>query len=349
MLSILLEIDEIAGRPDHGDAMRPAVLRGDWRRRRPSWPVSRLTVRHRPAVPARSPRVGARVGRQLRRQATQHQRGADGAGDSVKRRIELPPQLLAGDAGSRPWPLWRRTIEAVIIRRSESRHTHARPRPRKRGIFRTAGVGAQGNCRHSNQKYHHQGGTHDRSDPPQRPVGAAAACAATALRRASSPAIGRGAAASKQAPGWYRYKVGSNEVTAVTDGAQHLPAARHLRRQRQEGRGRTRRCVAAHMEKDMMTVPYTPIVINTGGKLVVIDTGTGEAQLRAQQGRGRPVPRQSEGRRHRPQRGRHGDHLALPRRPHQRPAQRRTASRRSPTPRSWCRRWRGSTSRMTAR
>ena len=44
------------------------------------------------------------------------------------------------------------------------------------------------------------------------------------------------------------------------------------------------------------------------------------SELRPQQGRRRPVPQQPEGRRHRPQRGRHRHHLALPRRPHQRPA-----------------------------
>jgi glyoxylase-like metal-dependent hydrolase (beta-lactamase superfamily II) len=33
------------------------------------------------------------------------------------------------------------------------------------------------------------------------------------------------------------------------------------------------------MEKDMMTVPYSPIVVNNGGRLTVIDTGTGEANF----------------------------------------------------------------------
>ncbi|MFL6796316.1 MAG: MBL fold metallo-hydrolase [Xanthobacteraceae bacterium] len=34
---------------------------------------------------------------------------------------------------------------------------------------------------------------------------------------------------------------------------------------------------AAHFPPDLMTTPYNPIVVNTGSKLVVIDTGTGEA------------------------------------------------------------------------
>ena len=36
---------------------------------------------------------------------------------------------------------------------------------------------------------------------------------------------------------------------------------------------------AAHMEKDMMVIPYSPIAVNTGSKLIVIDTGTGEANF----------------------------------------------------------------------
>ena len=41
---------------------------------------------------------------------------------------------------------------------------------------------------------------------------------------------------------------------------------------------------AAYMEKDMMTVPYMPIVVKTGPKLVVMDTGTGEANYERSKG-----------------------------------------------------------------
>ena len=33
----------------------------------------------------------------------------------------------------------------------------------------------------------------------------------------------------------------------------------------------------ALMQKDMMTTPYNPVAVNTGSKLLIIDTGTGEA------------------------------------------------------------------------
>jgi glyoxylase-like metal-dependent hydrolase (beta-lactamase superfamily II) len=40
------------------------------------------------------------------------------------------------------------------------------------------------------------------------------------------------------------------------------------------------------IEKDMMTTPYNPIAINTGAKLCVIDTGTGEANYKKSNGVG---------------------------------------------------------------
>src|SRR5688572_9059894 len=52
----------------------------------------------------------------------------------------------------------------------------------------------------------------------------AGAAAATALPlAAASPAHAAAPPAGKQAPGFYRYKVGSHEVTVVTDGARTQP------------------------------------------------------------------------------------------------------------------------------
>jgi glyoxylase-like metal-dependent hydrolase (beta-lactamase superfamily II) len=41
---------------------------------------------------------------------------------------------------------------------------------------------------------------------------------------------------------------------------------------------------AAFMEKDVFVGPYNPILVNTGAKLALIDTGTGEAAYRASKG-----------------------------------------------------------------
>ena len=77
----------------------------------------------------------------------------------------------------------------------------------------------------------------------------------------------------------------------VTDGAQHVQVRRHHRRQ-QDRDELNAALEAAYYPKDLMTTPYNPIVVNTGGKLVVIDTGTGEAAssaARAQPASSRPI------------------------------------------------------------
>ena len=109
-------------------------------------------------------------------------------------------------------------------------------------------------------------------------TGAAAASAATALTPFSTPASAAAPKASTQAPGFYRYNVGSFQVTVVTDGKSQfkLPDTFVTNIKKDQV---NEALVAAHMEKDMMTIPYTPIAVNTGSKLVVIDTGTGEANF----------------------------------------------------------------------
>jgi glyoxylase-like metal-dependent hydrolase (beta-lactamase superfamily II) len=101
--------------------------------------------------------------------------------------------------------------------------------------------------------------------------------AAPALVGASAPAIGR------QAPGFYRYKVGSIEVTVVTDGVTRFPVADGLILNIKKDE-LVAALAASFMEKDAYVVPFNPIVVNTGTKLAVIDTGLGEAADRASQG-----------------------------------------------------------------
>src|SRR5688572_26373975 len=94
---------------------------------------------------------------------------------------------------------------------------------------------------------------------------------------AAAPPVG------KQNAGYYRYKVGSIEVTVVTDGSNTFKFAdTHLTNgTREQLNGALE---AAYYPKDLMTTPYNPVVINTGGKLVLIDTGTGEAALASSKG-----------------------------------------------------------------
>jgi glyoxylase-like metal-dependent hydrolase (beta-lactamase superfamily II) len=106
---------------------------------------------------------------------------------------------------------------------------------------------------------------------------AALSLGSTASVRAAAPPVG------KQVPGWYRYKVGAIEVTVVTDGSNTFKFTDgHLtNKTRADLNGALE---AAYYPKDLMTTPYNPIVVNTSGKLVVIDTGTGEAAYERSKG-----------------------------------------------------------------
>src|SRR4051794_19011206 len=95
-------------------------------------------------------------------------------------------------------------------------------------------------------------------------AGAAAASAvALSATTAITPVRAAAPAAGKQAPGFYRYKVGEYEITVVTDGINRfkLPDNFVGNVSRDEVNAAL---AAAFLEKDMMAVPYSPIVVNTG-------------------------------------------------------------------------------------
>jgi glyoxylase-like metal-dependent hydrolase (beta-lactamase superfamily II) len=101
----------------------------------------------------------------------------------------------------------------------------------------------------------------------------AAAIAATPLLQ-SLPAKAAAAAADKQAPSFYRYKVGDILVTVVSDGKNvfKLEDSFIANAKKDEVNAALEK---AFMPRDMMTIYFAPVVLNTGGKLVVIDTGNG--------------------------------------------------------------------------
>jgi glyoxylase-like metal-dependent hydrolase (beta-lactamase superfamily II) len=105
----------------------------------------------------------------------------------------------------------------------------------------------------------------------------AAAAAPSLAVHAAAPPVG------KQAPGFYRYKVGDIEVTVVTDGATRFrfPDGFVANKNRDEVNAAW---TAMFQEKDQMLIPYSPIAVNTGSKLVVIDTGTSEANFERSKG-----------------------------------------------------------------
>ena len=103
-------------------------------------------------------------------------------------------------------------------------------------------------------------------------AGATALAAGTAV---SNGALAAAAVTGKQVPGFYRYKVGDIEVTVVTEGARTFPLPDNFV-VNQSKEDVNRALEAAYMPRDKMTIYFAPIVLNTGGKLVLIDTGYGE-------------------------------------------------------------------------
>jgi glyoxylase-like metal-dependent hydrolase (beta-lactamase superfamily II) len=108
-------------------------------------------------------------------------------------------------------------------------------------------------------------------------AGVAAAGAATALTPLAMPTA-RAAVppAAAQAPGFYRYKVGAYECTSINDGARSFPLPDTFVKNvpKEEVLAAAE---AAYMPKGMVTVPFNPQLINTGSKLILIDTGNGIA------------------------------------------------------------------------
>jgi glyoxylase-like metal-dependent hydrolase (beta-lactamase superfamily II) len=100
-------------------------------------------------------------------------------------------------------------------------------------------------------------------------AGAASTLGPLAPARAAAPAAG------KQVPGIYRYKVGTIEVTAVTDGMRDAPLGQLVRNAPADQVNAALQ--AAYLPKDKFPFIFTPIVVNTGSKLVMIDTGLGPA------------------------------------------------------------------------
>jgi hypothetical protein len=115
-------------------------------------------------------------------------------------------------------------------------------------------------------------------------AGAAAAGAATALSPFSMAAARAAVpAAGAQAPGFYRYKVGDYECTSINDGVFLRPAENFVSNISKEDALAAGE--AAYMPKGMVAVPFNPQLINTGSKLVLIDSGNGAVMYEPSKGR----------------------------------------------------------------
>jgi glyoxylase-like metal-dependent hydrolase (beta-lactamase superfamily II) len=107
-------------------------------------------------------------------------------------------------------------------------------------------------------------------------TGAATASAAAMMGEFSwSPAHAEAPQIGKPAPNFYRYKVGDFEVSVVSDGVIRLklPPTFVANVKAEDVASALR---ANFLDPEQFNNTYTPIVVNTGKNLVVIDTGFGE-------------------------------------------------------------------------
>jgi glyoxylase-like metal-dependent hydrolase (beta-lactamase superfamily II) len=107
-------------------------------------------------------------------------------------------------------------------------------------------------------------------------TGAAAAAAVATAGQLSATWPSRAAAppAGKQAPGFYRHKVGDYELTQISDGGTTFPLTDGFVTNADKAAVNAA-LEAAYMPKDQMTIIFNPMVVNTGSNLILIDTGYG--------------------------------------------------------------------------
>jgi glyoxylase-like metal-dependent hydrolase (beta-lactamase superfamily II) len=98
------------------------------------------------------------------------------------------------------------------------------------------------------------------------------ALGALALR--NDPAAAAAPSAGKEAPGIYRYRIGTFELTALYDGIWYRPITDAFIRNAPYAE--VEHALAdAFMPADKLATPFTTLIVNTGKKLVLLDTGTG--------------------------------------------------------------------------
>jgi glyoxylase-like metal-dependent hydrolase (beta-lactamase superfamily II) len=114
----------------------------------------------------------------------------------------------------------------------------------------------------------------------------AGVAATTLMPLAAAPTPLRAAAplAEQQNASFYRYNVGTHQITVVCDGVATVNLADNY------ATGATKEEIGKvfaehHLPVDKVTHTFNPVVVNTGPKLVVIDTGLGPGQFAQSKGR----------------------------------------------------------------
>ncbi|WP_332682288.1 MBL fold metallo-hydrolase [Bosea sp. (in: a-proteobacteria)] len=117
-----------------------------------------------------------------------------------------------------------------------------------------------------------------RLDPSRRTLmagaGALAVAATLDLPAGIAPARAQGAPVN-QNPGFYRYKVGDITVTAINDGFARRPLDGFVRNA--ELTDVKKAMEQAYLPSDALSISFTTLAIQSGGKLALIDTGNGDS------------------------------------------------------------------------
>jgi glyoxylase-like metal-dependent hydrolase (beta-lactamase superfamily II) len=104
-------------------------------------------------------------------------------------------------------------------------------------------------------------------------AGAALAGAGAALR--TSVADAAAPPSGHQAPAFYRARLGEFELTAAHDGIWHRPIDATFVRGAAFADVQKAMADAYMPYPDKLSIPFTPLVVNIGSKLVLLDTGSG--------------------------------------------------------------------------
>jgi glyoxylase-like metal-dependent hydrolase (beta-lactamase superfamily II) len=100
-----------------------------------------------------------------------------------------------------------------------------------------------------------------------------AAAASAAVMPGAAAAQGAAPAPTGQAPGFYRYRVGDMVVTAVHAGSLPRPLDGLVRDVPME---EVRRAAAAAFVADNFETPFTSLVVQSGGRTILLDTAFGD-------------------------------------------------------------------------
>jgi glyoxylase-like metal-dependent hydrolase (beta-lactamase superfamily II) len=113
----------------------------------------------------------------------------------------------------------------------------------------------------------------------RRALLAGAAAASAALTMPAGLASARAPMANSQAPAYYRFKIGAFEATVVSDGPLGIgpPSGEAFGGLSKEAMTQTLR--DHHLPTDSVSLEQNVLVLNTGERLVLIDTGLGASRM----------------------------------------------------------------------